>query len=71
MKKLGLDPSKYGFVDYGFGYRDAYPRGYKNPLNYETDEGDSRPVAGTFLPLRSELDYRSRRGIREGNGVIT
>ena len=57
---LGLEST--GFVDYGFGYRDCVDEGFVNLLNYETDD-DAEENKGKFLPLRSELAYKKRRGL--------
>jgi hypothetical protein len=51
MIYLGIEDA----VDYKDGYRDSYPKGYRNPDCWQSDS-DAENKKG-LLPLKSEIAY--------------
>lgn len=43
-------------IDYKDGYRDSYPKGYRNPDCWQSDS-DEESHKKCLLPLKSEIAY--------------
>ena len=43
-------------IDYKDGYRDSYPKGYRNPDCWQSDS-DEESHKNCLLPLKSEIAY--------------
>ena len=54
MIYLGIEDA----VDYQHGYRDSYPKGYRNPDCWQSDSDDENKKG--LLPLKSEIAYQRR-----------
>ena len=47
-------------VDYENGYRDSYPKGYRNPDCWQSDSEEDPSERKGLLPLKSEINYQRR-----------
>jgi hypothetical protein len=52
MIYLGIEDA----IDFKDGYRDSYPKGYRNPDCWQSDSDEGSDKKG-LLPLKSEIAY--------------